>query len=197
MTLAGRAVGAQLARLRAEFAIDRQENMRFCRAEMPSYGVKDLENTQSILCGLFLVCEHFYSGRTASHRTALDFRGIFVLWDAGGLSPAKEKRAKSTEKTGCPTHGFPARRWLIFSDAHVAGENDQNFICACGRKLCEAFLTVCQRRDPCGPRRCVFQFISRYSNSFPCGAWPPGRGRQGGRPPRSRRRASRPPRPSA
>ena len=23
--------------------------------------------------------------------------------DAGGLSPAKEKRAKSTEKTGCPT----------------------------------------------------------------------------------------------
>ena len=136
------AVGAQLARLRAEFAIDRQENMRFCRAEMPSYGVKALENTQSILCGLFLVCEHFCSGRTASHRTALDFRGIFVLLDAGGLSPAKEKRAKSTEKTGCPTHGFPARRWLIFSDAHVAGENDQNFICACGRKLCEAFLTI-------------------------------------------------------
>ena len=88
-----------LARLRAEFAIDRQENMRFCRAEMPSYCVKALENTQSILCGLFLVCEHFSSGRTASHRTALDFRGIFVLLDAGGLSPAKDKRAKSTEKT--------------------------------------------------------------------------------------------------
>ena len=88
-----------LARLRAEFAIDRQENMRFCRAEMPSYCVKALENTQSILCGLFLVCEHFCSGRTASHRTALDFRGIFVLLDAGGLSPAKDKRAKSTEKT--------------------------------------------------------------------------------------------------
>ena len=66
--------------------------MRFCRAEMPSYCVKALENTQSILCGLFLVCEHFCSGRTASHRTALDFRGIFVLFDAGGLSPAKEKR---------------------------------------------------------------------------------------------------------
>ena len=69
---------------------------------MPSYCVKALENTpentQSILCGLFLVCEHFCSGRTASHRTALDFRGIFVL-----LSPAKDKRAKSTEKTGCPT----------------------------------------------------------------------------------------------
>ncbi|MBS6752457.1 MAG: hypothetical protein KH332_08055, partial [Firmicutes bacterium] len=65
--------------------------------------VKALENTQSILCGLFLVCEHFCSGRTASHRTALIFRGIFVLLDAGGLSPAKEKRAKSTEKAGCPT----------------------------------------------------------------------------------------------
>ena len=123
---ARRSALAPLARLRAELAIDRQENMRFCRAEMPSYGVKALENTQSILCGLFLVCEHFCSGRTASHRTALDFRGIFVLLDAGGLSPAKDKRAKSTEKTGCPTHGFPARRWLIFSDAHVAGENDLN-----------------------------------------------------------------------
>ena len=120
---ARRSALAALARLRAEFAIGRQENMRFCRAEMPSYCVKALENTQSILCGLFLVCEHFCSGRTASHRTALDFRGIFVLLDAGGLSPAKDKRAKSTEKTGCPTHGFPARRWLIFSDAHVAGEN--------------------------------------------------------------------------
>ena len=120
---ARRSALAALARLRAEFAIDRQENMRFCRAEMPSYCVKDLENTQSILCGLFLVCEHFCSGRTASHRTALDFRGIFVLLDAGGLSPAKDKRAKSTEKTGCPTHGFPARRWLIFSDVHAAGEN--------------------------------------------------------------------------
>ena len=129
-----------LARLRAEFAIDRQENMRFCRAEMPSYCVKALENTQSILCGLFLVCEHFCSGRTASHRTALDFRGIFVLLDAGGLSPAKEKRAKSTERTGCPTHGFPARRWLIFADVHAAGKNVLNFLCAGGRKLCEAFL---------------------------------------------------------
>ena len=69
----------------------------------PHNCVKALENTQSILCGLFLVCEHFCSGRTASHRTALDFRGIFVLLDAGGLSPAKDKRAKSTEKTGCPT----------------------------------------------------------------------------------------------
>ena len=47
--------------------------------------------------------EHFCSGRTATHRTALYFRGIFVLLDAGGLSPTKEKRAKSSEKAGCPT----------------------------------------------------------------------------------------------
>ncbi len=150
-------LGSRLKRLRlaaahslrshvCELAIDRQENMRFCRAEMPSYCVKALENTQSILCGLFLVCEHFCSGRTASHRTALDFRGIFVLLDAGGLSPAKEKRAKSTEKAGCPTHGFPARRWLIFSDVHAAGKNALNFICACGHKLCEAFSTACAVR---------------------------------------------------
>ena len=69
----------------------------------PHTASKPLRIPQSILCGLFLVCEHFCSGRTASHRTALDFRGIFVLLDAGGLSPAKEKRAKSTGKTGRPT----------------------------------------------------------------------------------------------
>ena len=46
---------------------------------------------------------HFCSRKTASHRTALDFRGIFVLLEAGGLSPANDKRAKSSEKAGCPT----------------------------------------------------------------------------------------------
>ena len=30
----------------------------------------------------------------------------------------------------------------IFADVHAAGKNALNFICACGRKLCEAFLTV-------------------------------------------------------
>lgn len=29
--------------------VDRQGHARFCRAEIPSYGVKALENTQSIL----------------------------------------------------------------------------------------------------------------------------------------------------
>ncbi|MEQ2512085.1 hypothetical protein WMO66_12665, partial [Faecousia sp. CLA-AA-H192] len=28
----------------------------------------------------------------------------------------------------------------IFSDVHAAGENDSHFLCACERKLCEAFL---------------------------------------------------------
>ena len=46
---------AALARLRAELAIDRQGDTRFYRAEMPSYGVKALENTESIPCGLFLI----------------------------------------------------------------------------------------------------------------------------------------------
>ena len=27
----------------------------------------------------------------------------------------------------------------ILSDVHAAGENDSYFLCACGRKLCEAF----------------------------------------------------------
>ncbi len=53
---------------------------------------------------LFLVCEHFCSGRTASHRTALDFRGIFCSLDAGGLSPPRRKK---NEKTGCPTCACP------------------------------------------------------------------------------------------
>ncbi len=68
----------------------------------PHTASKPLRIHKVFSAGFFLVCEHFCSGRTASHRTALDFRGIFVLLDAGGLSPAKDKRAKSTEKTGCP-----------------------------------------------------------------------------------------------
>ena len=30
----------------------------------------------------------------------------------------------------------------IFADVHAAGKNALNFVCACGRKLCEAFLKV-------------------------------------------------------
>ena len=106
-----------LARLRAEFAIDWQENMRFCRAEMPSYCVKALENTQSILCGLFLVCEHFSSGRTASHRTALDFRGIFVLFGRRRAVARQGEKGKKHRKdwlsdawVSCPSMADFCRR---------------------------------------------------------------------------------------
>jgi len=34
----------------------------------------------------------------------------------------------------------------IFADVHAAGKNALNFICACGRKLCEAFSTGCAVR---------------------------------------------------
>ena len=55
----------------------------------------------SIPCGSFLVWTHFRSGKTASHLTAMDFRVIFVFWDAGGLATAKAKRVKSAEKARC------------------------------------------------------------------------------------------------
>ena len=48
---ARRSALASLARLRAEFAIDRQENMRFCRAEMLADKEKAAENTLCILKG--------------------------------------------------------------------------------------------------------------------------------------------------
>ena len=34
----------------------------------------------------------------------------------------------------------------IFADVHAAGKNALNFICACGRKLCEAFSIGCAVR---------------------------------------------------
>ncbi len=148
-----------LARLRAEFAIDRQENMRFCRAEMPSYYVKALENTQSILCGLFLVCEHFCSGRTCFASDSLGFSRDFVLLDAGGLSPAKDKRAKAPKKdwlsdawVSCPSMADFCRRTRRRQKCFAL------FICACGRKLCEAFSTGCAGRGRCATP-CVFSFI--------------------------------------
>ena len=80
---------------------------------MPSSGVKALENTKVFFAGFFLPEEHFFSGKTAAHRTALNFRGIFALLDAGGLSPTKEKRAKSSEKADCPACA------LLLIDAYI------------------------------------------------------------------------------
>ena len=67
------------------------------------------------------------------------FEGFLFFWTQAGCRPPRRKGQKAPKRLTCPTHGFPARRWLIFSDVHAAGENDQKFICACGRKLCEAF----------------------------------------------------------
>ena len=64
-----------------------QGQIRFWRAEMRPYFFKALDNTASILGGLFIVWPHFCSVKTAAHLTGMDFRVIFVFWDAGGLSP--------------------------------------------------------------------------------------------------------------
>ena len=51
---------------------------------MRPYCVKALGNTNSIPCVLFLVQTHFYSGKTAKHLPAMDFRVIFVLFTLAG-----------------------------------------------------------------------------------------------------------------
>ena len=40
---------------------------------MHPYFFKVLDNTESILFGLFIVWPHFYSAKTASHLTGMDF----------------------------------------------------------------------------------------------------------------------------
>ena len=46
---------------------------------MRPYFFKVLDNTASILCGLFIVWPHFCSVKTALHLTGMDFRVIFVF----------------------------------------------------------------------------------------------------------------------
>ena len=43
------------------------------------YVLKDLENTQSIPCGLFVVWPLFCLAKTALHLTAMDLRVIFAF----------------------------------------------------------------------------------------------------------------------
>jgi hypothetical protein len=56
----------------------------------------------------------------------------------------------------------------IFSDVHAAGENDSYFLCACGRKLCEAFVRNCkvplQKNIPQGeiPLRDIEYAVTRW-----------------------------------
>ena len=86
---------------------NRQAYHRLTRANAVLTGGNELILRQapwqygSIPCGSFLVWTHIRSGKTASHLTAMDFRVIFVFWDAGGLAPAKAKRVKSAEKARC------------------------------------------------------------------------------------------------
>ena len=56
----------------------------------------------------------------------------------------------------------------IFSDVHAAGENDSYFLCACERKLCEAFVRIfnvpSQKNIPQGeiPLRDIEYAVTRW-----------------------------------
>ncbi|MCH5352531.1 MAG: hypothetical protein J1E06_03600, partial [Acutalibacter sp.] len=52
-------------------------------------------------CGVCLISTKICSGKTAKHLTARIFEVIFVVSDAGGLTPVKEERAKSDQKSRC------------------------------------------------------------------------------------------------
>ena len=71
---------------------------RFWRANFRQFCVKGLDNTQSILCALFLVLTKIGSVKTARHLSARLFRGIFAADDEALLAQGEEDKAKSTEK---------------------------------------------------------------------------------------------------
>ena len=60
---------------------------------------------------------------------------IFKWESPAGLSHLRESRLAAAHSLR--SHVCEPRR--IFADAQIAGKNDLNSICACGRKLCEAF----------------------------------------------------------
>ena len=79
-------------------------------------------------------------GREACQKRIFDklsnetrFTGLSFEWGSGSL-----QRTKGTPQA-CPSHVCEPSG--IFSDVHAAGENDFHFLCACERKLCEAFCT--------------------------------------------------------
>ncbi len=67
---------------------------RFCRAEMPSYCVKALENTQSILCGLFPCLRAFQLRQNCFASDSLGFSRDFVLLTQAGCRPPRTKGQK-------------------------------------------------------------------------------------------------------
>jgi len=52
----------------------------------------------NIPCEPFLCLITFLRGKSASHLSAMNFRGIIGFRAAGGLSPAKMERTKHAEK---------------------------------------------------------------------------------------------------
>ncbi len=110
------------ARTFASLAIDGQENMRFCRAEMPSYCVKALENTQSILCGLFPCLRAFLLRQNCFASDSLGFSRDFCSFDAGGLSPAKEKKGKKHRKDWLSDAWVSLPVDGLFSPTHMSPE---------------------------------------------------------------------------
>ena len=53
-----------------------------------------------------------------------------------------DNRMQPAARTHCPLKADISHTCgliSIFSDAHVTGKNESDLICACGRKLCEAF----------------------------------------------------------
>ena len=69
LTITAEQVLASAERIREDIVRDRRTGTRFFRAQAQPYGGKDLANPQRIPCGLFLVWQHFRSGKTAAHLT--------------------------------------------------------------------------------------------------------------------------------
>ncbi len=70
---------------------------------MRPYFFKVLDNTASILCGLFIVWPHFCSVKTAAHLTGMDFRVIFAFLRrrrAAALQVEKSKKRRKDALSG-------------------------------------------------------------------------------------------------
>ena len=93
-----------------------------------------------MICKKYRIPEHPECGIRACQKNIFDKLSNetrFAGRSVEGVHPAARIICAPT------AHKFhTCRARSIFPDVHAAGENDFDFICACGRKLCEAFLTV-------------------------------------------------------
>ena len=80
----------------------------------------------------------------AFHRNAADGacqKGIFAtLSNETHFVGLSFEKAAARRSALAYARTFASRK-SIFADVHAAGKNVFHFICACGRKLCEAFST--------------------------------------------------------